>query len=111
MAVTHRGYLWVEEPVSIDVELIVFITGLPSQGESPMQFLDDKTKEKALAEEMKKTYGTERGSHESSLSASVMQQQGWPPNSWCASFSGSVTRRKSCWGRRSCNTVCGGNYT
>jgi hypothetical protein len=36
----------------------VFITGLPSPGESPSQFLDEKTKEKALAKEMKKTYGT-----------------------------------------------------
>jgi hypothetical protein len=62
MEVTHRGYLWVEEPVSIDVELISYITGLPSRGENPAQYLDDKTKEKALAEEMKNTYGTERGS-------------------------------------------------
>jgi hypothetical protein len=28
----------------------------------PAQFLEDKTKEKALAEEMKKKYDTERGS-------------------------------------------------
>jgi hypothetical protein len=62
MAVLHGGFLWMEEPVSIDVELIAFITGLPSMGESPTQYLDDKTKEKALAEEMKKTYGTKRGS-------------------------------------------------
>jgi hypothetical protein len=62
MEVTHGGYLWVEEPISIDVELITYITGLPPRGETPTQFLDDKTKEKALAEEMKKTYGTERGS-------------------------------------------------
>jgi hypothetical protein len=62
MAVLHGGFLWMEEPVSIDVELIAFITGLSSMGESPMQYLDDKTKEKSLAEEMKKTYGTERGS-------------------------------------------------
>jgi hypothetical protein len=32
-------------------------------GENPAQYLDEKTKEKALAEEMKRTYGTERGSH------------------------------------------------
>jgi hypothetical protein len=32
-----------------------------SGGES-MQFLDNKTKEKALAEDMQKTYGIERGS-------------------------------------------------
>jgi hypothetical protein len=62
MEITHGGYLWVEEPVSIDVELITFITGFPSRGESLMQYLNEKTKEKTLAEEMKKTYGTERGS-------------------------------------------------
>jgi hypothetical protein len=62
MAATHGGYLWVEEPVSIDVELITFIIGMPSRGENPMQYFDDKTQEKVLAEEMKKTYDTERGS-------------------------------------------------
>jgi hypothetical protein len=62
MAVLHGGFLWLEQPVSIDVELIALITGLPSMGENPAQYLDDKTKEKSLAEEMKKTYGTERGS-------------------------------------------------
>jgi hypothetical protein len=62
MAVLHGGFFWLEEPVSIDVELIAFITGLPSNGKNPTQYLDDKTKEKALAEDMKKTYGTERGS-------------------------------------------------
>ena len=30
-------------------------------GENPTQYLDEKTKEKTLAEEMKRTYGTERG--------------------------------------------------
>jgi hypothetical protein len=35
------------------VELIDFITSLPSQGENPMQYLDDKKKKKALTEEMK----------------------------------------------------------
>jgi hypothetical protein len=49
MAVLHGGFLWMEEPISIDVELIAFITGLSSMGESPTQYLDDKTKEKALA--------------------------------------------------------------
>jgi hypothetical protein len=62
MEVTHGGFLWLEEPIYIDVELISFITGLPCQGKSLMQYLEEKMKEKALAEEMKKTYGTERGS-------------------------------------------------
>jgi hypothetical protein len=58
------SYLWLEKPVSIDVELIRYITGLPPRGETPAQFLDDKTKEKELVDEMKKTYGIERGSRE-----------------------------------------------
>jgi hypothetical protein len=62
MAVTHGGYLLMEDPISIDVEIIAFIIGVPSRGENPMKYLDDKTKEKVLVEEMKKTYGTERGS-------------------------------------------------
>jgi hypothetical protein len=52
----------VEEPILIDVELISFITGLPSRGENLAHYLDDKKKEKVLVEEMKKTYGTKRGS-------------------------------------------------
>jgi hypothetical protein len=51
-----------EHPVSIDMELIAVIIRLPSMGEKPAQYLDDKTKEKALEEEMKSTYGIERGS-------------------------------------------------
>jgi hypothetical protein len=35
MVVTHGGYLWVEEPVSTDIELITYIIGLPSWGETP----------------------------------------------------------------------------
>jgi hypothetical protein len=34
MDVTHGGYLWVEELVSIYVELIAYIIGLPYRGES-----------------------------------------------------------------------------
>jgi hypothetical protein len=62
MAVTNRGYLWVEEPISLDVELIAFIIGFPYQGESPRQFHDDKKKDKVLEEDMKKTYDTKIGS-------------------------------------------------
>jgi hypothetical protein len=62
MEATHRGYLWVEEPVSIDIAIISFITGILSRGDNIMNYLEDKTKEKALVEEMKKTYGTKRGS-------------------------------------------------
>jgi hypothetical protein len=61
LAVTHGGDIWLDKLVSIDVELIANITGFPSRGMDPAQFLDEKTKEKSLAEEMKKKYGTDRG--------------------------------------------------
>jgi hypothetical protein len=63
LVVLHGGFLWLDKPVSIDVELISFITGLTSNGENLAQYMDDKRKKKALMEEMKKNYGTERGSH------------------------------------------------
>jgi hypothetical protein len=45
----------------VDIEIIVNITGFPSWGMDPTQFLDDKAKEKALVKDMKKNYGTDRG--------------------------------------------------
>jgi len=60
MEVTHGGDLWLDKLVLINVEIIAYIIGMPSQGMDPAQFLKDKTKEKALIEEMKKTYDTER---------------------------------------------------
>jgi hypothetical protein len=41
--------LWLYKPISIDVDLIVKITGLPIDGEKPEQYLDDKTNKKTLA--------------------------------------------------------------
>jgi hypothetical protein len=61
LAVMHGGDIWLDRPVPITVELITQITGLPSRGMDPALILDDKSKEKALAEEMKKKYGTARG--------------------------------------------------
>jgi len=49
----HGRILWLDTQVSIDVDLIAKITGLPTNGEPLVQYLDDKTKEKSLAEEMK----------------------------------------------------------
>jgi hypothetical protein len=39
----HEGYLWLNGPISIDTDLIVHITGLPSQGEDPSQIFRKKT--------------------------------------------------------------------
>jgi hypothetical protein len=41
----HRGILWMDRPVPINVDLIATITGLPTDGEKPEQYLEDKTKE------------------------------------------------------------------
>jgi hypothetical protein len=57
----HRGDIWLEKPIPIIVDLITQISGLPSQGMDPMLILDDKSKEKVLAEETNKKYGTSRG--------------------------------------------------
>jgi hypothetical protein len=61
LAVTHGGDIWFNKLVSIDVEIIAHITGLASWGMDPVQFIDDKTKEKSLADKMKKKYGTDKG--------------------------------------------------
>jgi hypothetical protein len=58
LALVHGGVLWMDRLVSIDVYLIAEITSFPTDGENPEQYLDDKTKEKVVVEDMKKTYGT-----------------------------------------------------
>ena len=35
LALVHGGILWMDRPISIDVELIVEIMGLPTDGEKP----------------------------------------------------------------------------
>jgi hypothetical protein len=50
-----------ENHVSIDVGIIAHITRFPSWGMDFAQFLDDKSKQKTLAEEMKKKYSIDRG--------------------------------------------------
>jgi len=50
------------KPVSIDVDLIMNITKLPTDGVNPEKYLYDKKKEKAIAEEVKDQFGTCKGS-------------------------------------------------
>jgi hypothetical protein len=61
LEVTHGGDIWLDKPIPIIVGLIVQITGLPIWGMDPALVLDDKSKEKALPQEMKKKYGTAKG--------------------------------------------------
>ena len=51
-----------DRPISIDVDLIVEIIGLPTYGEKPEKYMDDKTKEKSKENDIKNKYGTHRGS-------------------------------------------------
>jgi hypothetical protein len=62
LVLVHGGSLLMDRPLSINFDLIAAIIGLPTEGEKLEQYLDDKTKENALAEEMKKTYETKKGS-------------------------------------------------
>jgi hypothetical protein len=61
LAVTQGREIWLDKLISIVVDLIASIAGLSSRGTDPTHFLDDKSKEKALEEEMKNKYGTDRG--------------------------------------------------
>jgi hypothetical protein len=50
-----------DRSMPITVDLIVGITGLPTDGENPEQHLEDKTRDNAILDEIKDKYGVERG--------------------------------------------------
>jgi hypothetical protein len=50
-----------DRPMSINVDMIKTITRLPTDGEKPKQYLEDKTKAKGTSDEIKAKYGMERG--------------------------------------------------
>jgi hypothetical protein len=62
LARVHGVFFWMNIPVSIDVDLIVKITNLPTDGVNPEKYLYDKKKQKAIAEEVKDQFGTDKGS-------------------------------------------------
>jgi hypothetical protein len=59
LARVHGGILWMDRSVPITVDLIATITGLPTDGENPEQYLEDKTRAKAISDEIKAKYGME----------------------------------------------------
>jgi hypothetical protein len=61
LARVNEGILWMDWPVPINVNLITTITRLPTDGEKPEQYLEDKTKAKSISNEIKAKYGTEKG--------------------------------------------------
>lgn len=61
LACVHVGFLWMDRPVSIDVKLIAKLIGLLTDEVKPEKYLDEKIKEKSIVEEVKETFGTDRG--------------------------------------------------
>jgi hypothetical protein len=53
----HRGYLWLDRRITVDLILINQITGLSMQGPDPQEFYPRKTADRALAQRIKDTYG------------------------------------------------------
>jgi hypothetical protein len=53
--------MWMDRLVPINVDLIAAITGIPTDGDRPKQYLEDKTKAKAIFDEIKVKYGIEIG--------------------------------------------------
>jgi hypothetical protein len=47
--IVHGGILWLDRPVSIDIELIENIAGISIDAEKPAQYTYVKTKDKFLA--------------------------------------------------------------
>jgi hypothetical protein len=58
LSCVHGGYMWLDRPVSIDIDLIVHITGLPSQGEDPHHYFLIRRMRKTLSESMKEKFHT-----------------------------------------------------
>jgi hypothetical protein len=50
-----------DRPVQLDVALITKITGLPTVGTQPEEYLDNKACEKEITEIVKAQFGTNRG--------------------------------------------------
>ena len=55
----HGGYLWPDNPISMDIELIATITGLPVVGMNPTPFLR-KYHETVIYARMKEKYDVNR---------------------------------------------------
>jgi hypothetical protein len=50
LARVHRGILWMDRPIPIDVYLISMITEFPNSGVNLEYYLENKAREKEIAE-------------------------------------------------------------
>jgi hypothetical protein len=59
LEICRKCYIFVNINKCIfNFDLIAAINGLPTKGENPEQYLEDKTKEKSISDEIKENYGT-----------------------------------------------------
>jgi len=58
----HGGFVWMDRPIPIDVELIEKIAGFPIYWVKEKKYVYDKRKEKTIEEQVKSQIGTNRGS-------------------------------------------------
>jgi hypothetical protein len=68
LARVHEGILWMDRLIPINVDLIAAITRLPTDGENPKKYLEDKTKAESISDEIKEKFGTKRGNKEIRIS-------------------------------------------
>jgi hypothetical protein len=61
LARVHGGILWLDRHVHINVDLIIKITRLPTDGEKTEQYLEEKKKAKEISDEIKVKYGVDMG--------------------------------------------------
>jgi hypothetical protein len=61
LSYVHRGTLWIGPPISIDTQLISWITGLSIVGEDLKMIFTNNSWEKALSECMKENFKNFRG--------------------------------------------------
>jgi hypothetical protein len=61
LARVHGGILWMERSVPIDVDPIAKITGFPTNDVKPKDYLDNKSRDKEIAKEVKVQFGIDRG--------------------------------------------------
>jgi hypothetical protein len=61
LARIHGGILWMDRPVPIDISLIAKITGFPTIGTQPEEYLENKAQEKEITEIVNVQFGKNMG--------------------------------------------------
>jgi hypothetical protein len=77
LASYHRGYLWLDHQIFVDLALINRITRLSMQGPDPHEYYPGKTIDHALAQKIKEAYGNvekgARGYNVASIESGAMR--------------------------------------